>query len=156
MGPNGPPPLAGDKMSKQTRKHPSLCQEWFWRAEQYAEAGVAQQMLRRPSASKPRIAAILAAALVTCLSLAPVRGRTYPTQYLPTVWQTEQGLPANSVTALLQDHDGYFWIGTFGGLARFDGQTLPGCWTRGPHRVSTTITSSRSTRVVRESFGSAP
>ncbi|HZO99122.1 MAG TPA: two-component regulator propeller domain-containing protein, partial [Terriglobia bacterium] len=34
----------------------------------------------------------------------------------------EQALPGNSVTALLQDHDGYLWIGTFGGLARFDGE----------------------------------
>src|SRR5271166_6560603 len=49
---------------------------------------------------------------------------SYPTQYLPTVWQTEQGLSGNSVTALLQDHEGYLWIGTFGGLARFDGETF--------------------------------
>ncbi|MFT3755090.1 MAG: two-component regulator propeller domain-containing protein [Pseudoxanthomonas sp.] len=33
----------------------------------------------------------------------------------------EQGLPQVSVNALLQSHDGYLWIGTFGGLARFDG-----------------------------------
>jgi signal transduction histidine kinase/ligand-binding sensor domain-containing protein len=26
------------------------------------------------------------------------------------------------VNAILQDHDGYLWIGTFGGLARFDGE----------------------------------
>ena len=37
-------------------------------------------------------------------------------------WQAEQGLPQNSVNPLLQDHDGYLWIGTFGGLARFDGE----------------------------------
>lgn len=33
-----------------------------------------------------------------------------------------QGLPLNGVTGLLQDDDGYLWIGTYGGLARFDGQ----------------------------------
>jgi signal transduction histidine kinase/ligand-binding sensor domain-containing protein len=38
------------------------------------------------------------------------------------VWQTEQGLPQNSVNAMLQDREGYIWIGTFGGLARFDGE----------------------------------
>jgi ligand-binding sensor domain-containing protein len=33
----------------------------------------------------------------------------------------EEGLPQVSVNALLQGRDGYLWIGTFGGLARFDG-----------------------------------
>lgn len=34
---------------------------------------------------------------------------------------SEHGLPLNAVTRLLQTADGYLWIGTFGGLARFDG-----------------------------------
>ncbi|HEY6803037.1 MAG TPA: two-component regulator propeller domain-containing protein [Pyrinomonadaceae bacterium] len=37
------------------------------------------------------------------------------------VWRQSQGLPQNSVKAILQTHDGYIWIGTKGGLARFDG-----------------------------------
>ncbi len=37
------------------------------------------------------------------------------------VWQTEQGLPENAVSAILQSNTGYLWIGTFNGLARFDG-----------------------------------
>ncbi|CAN7474987.1 diguanylate cyclase [Pseudoduganella sp. LjRoot289] len=36
-------------------------------------------------------------------------------------WQIEQGLPQNAVAALLQTSDGYLWVGTLGGLARFDG-----------------------------------
>jgi ligand-binding sensor domain-containing protein/signal transduction histidine kinase len=36
-------------------------------------------------------------------------------------WQTEDGLPDNTVTAILQARDGYLWIGTLGGLVRFDG-----------------------------------
>lgn len=36
-------------------------------------------------------------------------------------WQTEHGLPQNSITAIAQTPDGYLWLGTFGGLARFDG-----------------------------------
>jgi ligand-binding sensor domain-containing protein/signal transduction histidine kinase len=36
-------------------------------------------------------------------------------------WQREQGLPQNSVRALAQTHDGYLWIGSDDGLARFDG-----------------------------------
>lgn len=33
----------------------------------------------------------------------------------------DAGLPDNAVTALAQDHDGFIWIGTQGGLARYDG-----------------------------------
>jgi signal transduction histidine kinase/ligand-binding sensor domain-containing protein len=36
-------------------------------------------------------------------------------------WQTEEGLPQNSVTCLLQSHEGYLWFGTYAGLVRFDG-----------------------------------
>lgn len=34
---------------------------------------------------------------------------------------SQQGLPQNSVTALLVDRAGYLWIGTYGGLVRYDG-----------------------------------
>src|SRR4051794_35471124 len=36
-------------------------------------------------------------------------------------WTAENGLPQNSVKALAQTPDGYLWIGTLNGLARFDG-----------------------------------
>jgi signal transduction histidine kinase/ligand-binding sensor domain-containing protein len=36
-------------------------------------------------------------------------------------WSTDDGLPQNSVHAILQTHDGFLWIATEGGLARFDG-----------------------------------
>lgn len=36
-------------------------------------------------------------------------------------WQLEQGLPQISVTSIAQTADGYLWLGTFNGLARFDG-----------------------------------
>jgi signal transduction histidine kinase/ligand-binding sensor domain-containing protein len=42
-------------------------------------------------------------------------------KFLQTQWTTENGLPQNSVTTMTQTPDGYLWIGTFGGLARFDG-----------------------------------
>lgn len=42
-------------------------------------------------------------------------------EYLQTVWTTEDGLPQNSVNDILQSRDGYIWLATFGGLARFDG-----------------------------------
>lgn len=42
-------------------------------------------------------------------------------QYCHDVWQTENGLPHSSINAILQTADGYLWLGTYEGLARFDG-----------------------------------
>ncbi|MBX7220781.1 MAG: hypothetical protein K1Y36_12600 [Blastocatellia bacterium] len=36
-------------------------------------------------------------------------------------WQVEQGVPQNTIMGMTQTRDGYLWIVTFGGLARFDG-----------------------------------
>ena len=36
-------------------------------------------------------------------------------------WHAADGLPSDSVTAILQSRDGFLWIGTSGGLVRFDG-----------------------------------
>ncbi len=36
-------------------------------------------------------------------------------------WSTENGLPQNSVHQVLQTRDGFLWIATEGGVARFDG-----------------------------------
>ena len=38
-----------------------------------------------------------------------------------TIWTVENGLPQNTIQALLQTHDGFIWIGTPSGLVRFDG-----------------------------------
>ncbi len=43
------------------------------------------------------------------------------TQYSHEVWQSEDGLPQNSISCILQSHDGYLWLGTLEGLVRFDG-----------------------------------
>jgi ligand-binding sensor domain-containing protein/signal transduction histidine kinase len=43
------------------------------------------------------------------------------TNWVTDSWQTETGLPHNSVTAVLQTWEGYLWVGTLNGLARFDG-----------------------------------
>jgi len=37
------------------------------------------------------------------------------------VWRTEDGLPQNTVPAIVQSRDGYLWAGTELGLVRFDG-----------------------------------
>lgn len=43
------------------------------------------------------------------------------TQYLQDIWQTKDGLPQNTITAIAQTPDGYLWLGTREGLIRFDG-----------------------------------
>ncbi len=42
-------------------------------------------------------------------------------RYDVRAWTTREGLPQNSVTSIVQTRDGYLWLATFGGLARFDG-----------------------------------
>jgi PAS domain S-box-containing protein len=42
-------------------------------------------------------------------------------QYVHDVWQTEAGLPQDSVLSIAQTPDGYLWMGTEEGLVRFDG-----------------------------------
>jgi ligand-binding sensor domain-containing protein/signal transduction histidine kinase len=37
------------------------------------------------------------------------------------IWQIDEGLPDNLVQAIAQTPDGYLWVGTRNGLARFDG-----------------------------------
>jgi PAS domain S-box-containing protein len=41
--------------------------------------------------------------------------------YVFDTWGTDDGLPQATVKAIVQTRDGYLWVGTFGGLARFDG-----------------------------------
>ncbi len=43
------------------------------------------------------------------------------TQYTHEVWQTDHGLPQNSVNTIKQTKDGFLWLGTQEGLVRFDG-----------------------------------
>ncbi len=44
-----------------------------------------------------------------------------PSQYVLDNWQIPEGLPQTSVQAIARTADGYLWVGTQEGLARFDG-----------------------------------
>ena len=60
----------------------------------------------------------LLAAVLLCG--APMSGQDL--RYLRAqAWSTEQGLPQDTVRQVLQTADGFLWIGTEGGLARYDG-----------------------------------
>ena len=65
-----------------------------------------------------RLVCVAALCAAPAFALDPARPLT---QYGREVWRSEQGLPQNSVQALAQTRDGYLWLGTQEGLARFDG-----------------------------------
>ncbi len=44
--------------------------------------------------------------------------------YMIRSWQLQNGLPEESVQAFAQTPDGYLWVGTTGGLLRFDGASF--------------------------------
>jgi ligand-binding sensor domain-containing protein/two-component sensor histidine kinase len=65
---------------------------------------------------------ILFGALATSAELwglDPARGLDH---FSYQTWQTGNGLPQNTVQTILQTRSGYIWLGTEGGLVRFDGQ----------------------------------
>jgi len=83
-------------------------------------------------------------ALLFCLLGAPAHaldpGKAFH-HYVRNLWSIQHGLPQITVLAIAQDHQGYIWVGTQAGLARFDGvrfttyvpettPALPGLWTR--------------------------
>ena len=47
--------------------------------------------------------------------------RAFSENYFIRTWQVESGLPQNKVTAVVQSREGYLWLGTYNGLACFDG-----------------------------------
>jgi signal transduction histidine kinase/ligand-binding sensor domain-containing protein len=54
----------------------------------------------------------------SALGLDPDRNLT---QYIHRVWREDDGLPQSEVLAIAQTQDGYLWVGTADGLAKFDG-----------------------------------
>jgi signal transduction histidine kinase/ligand-binding sensor domain-containing protein len=62
----------------------------------------------------------ICAALLLC-SIGSFAATDAPGGYLIKNWTTVDGLPENTVRAIVETHDGYLWVGTANGLARFDG-----------------------------------
>jgi signal transduction histidine kinase/ligand-binding sensor domain-containing protein len=60
--------------------------------------------------------------LLALLCAPPLHAQSVPdAAWGHQAWSTEDGLPQNSVHQILQTRDGFLWIATEGGIARFDG-----------------------------------
>ena len=71
-----------------------------------------------------RLAGTLAAALGLAWAVPAIAATNAPALGEGLVirsWRTGAGLPQNTVNAVVQTPDGYLWVGTRDGLARFDG-----------------------------------
>lgn len=73
----------------------------------------------RPGGHARAVARILIGVILHLAAITAAAGATG--QFLTTIWQTSEGMPHNSATAVLQDRRGYLWVATTFGLARFDG-----------------------------------
>src|SRR6202790_2177669 len=69
-----------------------------------------------------RICGLLAVLLIgVCAQAFALEPSLEPSQYVLDNWQIPEGLPQPSVQAIARTPDGYLWVGTQEGLARFDG-----------------------------------
>jgi len=59
--------------------------------------------------------------VLICWPLAALDPTRKITEHHLDSWQAEEGLPQNSVLAVVQTRDGYLWLGTYEGLVRFNG-----------------------------------
>src|ERR1700733_13376873 len=64
------------------------------------------------------VCAVLLACTHAAVALDPQRSLEH---FGHQAWRTDSGLPQNTVHSILQTRDGYLWLGTDGGLVRFDG-----------------------------------
>jgi len=67
---------------------------------------------------------VIVSLLVLCLVASTARAAVRVSRAEFEQFDIRSGLSQNTVTALLQDNQGYLWIGTQSGLNRFDGRTF--------------------------------
>ena len=90
----------------------------------------------------PAICTALLGLLATFPVLAKFAGQPAAPTYSLREWHVQDGLPHEEVYGLAQDRTGYLWIGTTGGLVRFDGAYFQPATPAG-------ISFSKSSRVLR-------
>ena len=108
-----PPKLARASAKSETRPFPTVI---FFRSN--VLTSLSQVSLARPKAPRFLAPLVLGAAFLTAPS--PARAAaTLP--YAVRSWTVQDGLPTSTVQDIAQTPDGYLWLSTTGGLARFDG-----------------------------------
>ena len=130
--------VGGDKMVSLAAAPPTLCQKrkgWVPRRVGVIRkvlvprrVGVIERVMRKVGVTRSSLLFVRSVSFVLWIwllaggegarALDPGRGLN---GYGHQVWRTDSGLPQNTVHALLQSRDGYVWVGTDGGLVRFDG-----------------------------------
>jgi len=88
-----------------------------------------------------RFRTILPALLVlaSCIRLARATPADSLHHEVLNTWTTDQGLPQNFIRAITQTSDGFLWIGTMNGLARFDGLRFRTFLKNGPPELQQNI-----------------
>ena len=61
------------------------------------------------------------AVFLTVISCIPAFASVEEPGYVRTVFNENNGLPTNEANVVLQTDDGYLWVGSYGGLLRYDG-----------------------------------
>jgi len=84
------------------------------------EVGHRRRMQRKLKFQSTAVCAVVIM-IVTCRGLALDPGQP-ASSYLRKYFTMEDGLPANEVNTILQTQNGFLWVGTEAGLARFDGE----------------------------------
>ena len=83
---------------------------------------VATRLLRAVSGAM----VVIVASLLSLVSL-PAQTNTsrlpghLASEYIIDLWETDHGLPQNSINDIVQTRDGYLWLATYDGLVRFNG-----------------------------------
>lgn len=70
-----------------------------------------------------RICACLIAALIASIAALPVFAEG-EAPYVVTLYNETNGLPTGEANEVIQTSDGYIWIGSYGGLIRYDGSVF--------------------------------
>jgi len=104
----------------KNKKSPAGCKFSSPAADISSSIGRGVRMFRtnKPFCSIRVLAILLIAVSHTSFALDP---SLQPSQYVLDNWQIPEGLPQTSVQAIARTPDGYLWVGTQEGLARFDG-----------------------------------
>ncbi len=61
---------------------------------------------------------------VLCVTKTVIAKNTSDSSYVVTLYNEQTGLPTGEANTVLQTSDGYIWIGSYGGLIRYDGTSF--------------------------------